>query len=224
MAYVHCMPARVIVLRHGLDNIVSGTLRTHEGDIDFRTRGHIIKVTNKIYRNCAWKPSAGDAVLIDADIGAAGAVVDHIELDIAAKAERGSVNPHLDVIAAMLPKHPVATKTLRVFRASGPVRLRFAACASRRDRRGQVQDEIVHAVYDDGAWAIWTVSKEGGKLASSGIDASVLTIIARAAGSDMIAGETERERSERIERNEIADARIAREAAAAPPPFDDCPF
>lgn len=225
MAYVHCMPARVMVLRHGLDNIVTGVLRTHEGEREFTTRGHVVKATNKIYRNCAWKPSAGDDVLVDAETGGDTMIVDHIERDLGARADGGSVNPHLDAIAALLPKHPPASKTLKVWRKGGAVRLRFNAMASRRDRRGALQDEVVHAIYDEGSWSIWSISKIGGELVSTGIDASVLPIITRASGADAISGETERERTERIEREEIAADKAAREAVRnAPPPFDDCPF
>lgn len=225
MAYVHCMPARVIEMRHGLDNIVQGRLRTARGDLDFRTRGHIVKATNKIYRYCAWKPSAGDDVLVDGDLSGETILIDHIEQDLHARAAEGAANPHLDIIACRLPTHPPATKTLRVCRDSDPVRLRFADCASRRDTRGRIQDEIIHASYSEGHWSIWTVTRDGGRLSSSGIDATVLPILARAAGLDLIAGETAREEAERLERNEIEAARQARAAAAAaPPPFDDCPF
>lgn len=225
MAYVHCMPARVMALQHGLDNIVTGTLRTPLGDLAFKTRGHIVKATNKIYRGCPWKPSAGEDVLFDAEINGSSAVVDHIERDLGPTVEKGAANPHLDTIRDLLPKHPPATKTLRVCRHGGPTRLRFAANASRRDPRGRIQDEIVHAMHDDGAWSIWTVTRDGGELSGKGIDAAVLPIIARAAGADLISGETERERSERIEREEIDADRAKRSAhAIEPPPFDDCPF
>jgi hypothetical protein len=226
MAYVHCMPALVTNLRHGLDNIVSGTLRTSRGDLSFVTRTHVVKATNKIYRSCPWKPSAGDRVLVDGDISGQSVVVDHIERDLGAAMDGGAESPHLNTLAALLPKHPPASGTMRVWRDEAPYRIRFAACASRRDRRGKVRDEIVHASYDDGRWSIWSVFKEGGELAASGIDAAIMTILARAAGADLLVGETERENSERIEREEVAAAREVRAAKRAPepPPFDDCPF
>lgn len=225
MAYVHCMPARVIELRHGLDNIVKGVLRSAKGDLSFSTRGHIVKATNKIYRACPWKPSAGDMVLVDGEITLDAMVIDHIEQDLYAEPVDGACSPHLDTIAEMLPRHPPATKTLRVCRDGDPVRIRFVATASRADARGKIRDEVVHAAWTAGKWALWTVTKDGGRLVSSGIDGAVLPIIARAAGLDMIAGETERERADRIERDEVAKAREQREAAAAAPlPFDDCPF
>jgi hypothetical protein len=225
MAYVHCMPARVTELRHGLDNLVQGVLRTARGDISFKTRGHIVKATNKIYRGCPWKPAAGQDVLVDGDLVGDAIIVDHIEQDLYAEPAEGASSPHLESIGAMLPRHPPASKTLRVCRDGDPVRIRFVAMASKADSRGRITDEVVHAAWTEGRWAIWTVARDGGGLASSGINAAVLPIIARAAGLDMIAGETDREKAERIERDEVAIAREARQAAAAaPPPFDDCPF
>ena len=226
MAYVHCMPARVIELRHGLDNVVQGVLRTPGGDLAFRTRGHIVKATNKIYRSCPWKPAAGEHVLVDGDVSKDAVLVDHIERDLHAEAADGAANPHLDAIAALVPTHPPASKTLRVHRTCEPVRIRFVETASRRDARGRIQDEVVHASLADGHWTIWTVARDGGRLASSGIDAAVLPIIARAAGMGLIGGETVREQADRIERNEVEEARRLRERAAAveAPPFDDCPF
>ena len=220
MAYVHCMPARVVILRHGLDNVVSGTLRTHDGEFEFKTRGHIVKATNKIYRNCAWKPSAGDDVLIDAEIGSKLITVDHIERDLGAKTETDSKNPHLDIIAGLLPKHPPATKTLRVWRKGGPIRVRFAEFASRIDRRDQLQDEVIHAIYEDDRWTLWTVTQQGGNLSTSGIDAVVLPILARASGMDLISGETEREK--RQAEKEPLTTTVAAPANTAP--FEDCPF
>lgn len=226
MAYVHCMPCLVTRLHHGMDNIVTGTLRTTRGDLEFRTRGHIVKATNKIYRSNPWKPAAGLHVLVDGDVSGGAIVVDHIEADHGAAADGGSASPHLDAIAALLPRHPPASATLRVCRDVMPYRLRFVPVASRRDRRGQISDEIVHASYDDGRWSVWSVAKEGGELASSGIDGPILTILARCAGADLIGGETEREREDRMEREEVFASREARLAAAqpSPPPFDDCPF
>lgn len=221
MGYVHCMPARVVTLSHALDNIVSGTLRTDEGDIPFKTRMHIVKATNKLYRNCPWKPSAGDEVLVDGDIGLECMMVDHIEKDHLPRANGGASSPHLDHIAGLLPKHPSASKTLRVWRRSEPIRIRFAATASRRDRRGIVQDEIIHAVHDNGEWSLWTVAKDGGAVVATGIDEAILPILARAAGCDLISGETEREKNVRIEEEE---RRACRKPAYEPPPFDDVPF
>lgn len=227
MAYVHCMPCLVTRLNHGMDNIVTGTLRTPRGDLEFRTRTHIVKATNKIYRSAPWKPSAGDRVLVDGDASGAAIVVDHIEPDHGAAADGNSASPHLDAIAALLPRHPPASATLRVFRDVMPIRLRFVPTASRRDKRGQVRDEIVHAMYDEGRWSVWSVAKDGGGLAASGIDGHILTILARCAGSSLLTGETERERSERIERDEIDASKAKRNAhlaPAEPPPFEDCPF
>lgn len=225
MAYVHCMPALVTMLRHGLDNIVSGTLRTTRGDLSFSTRTHIVKATNKIYRSCAWKPAAGDRVLVDGDIVGNAIIVDHLERDLGAAMDGGAASPHLNTIAAILPKHPPASKTMRVWRDEMPFRIRFAATASRKDRRGKLQDEIVHASYDDGRWAIWSVYKDGGELAASGMDGAIMQILARAAGADLLVGETERERSERVEREEVLAAREARRPPTRTElPFDDCPF
>ncbi len=224
MAYVHCMPALVAVLRHRLDNVVEGTLRTPQGDIEFITRGHIVKATNRIYRNAAWKPKAGDLVLVDGDLTQASIIIDHIEPDRMAHADGSAANPHLDAIAALLPKHPPASKDLRVYRAREPTRIRFCATASRRTARGGVQDEIVHAAHDAEGWRIWSVAKDGGAPTAKGIDPAILPILARAAGSGLLTGETEREAERRREIEEREAIHAQRSAAPEPPPFDDCPF
>ena len=224
MAYVHCMPALVAVLRHRLDNVVEGTLRTATGDVEFVTRGHIVKATNRIYRNAPWKPKAGDLVLVDGDLSGASITVDHIEPDVMSYANEGAANPHLDAIAALLPKHPPASKDLRVCRTQDPIRIRFCAAASRRTARGAIQDEIVHAAYDAAGWRIWSVAKDGGRPTAKGIDPSILPILARAAGAGLLTGETERERHDRAEIEEREAIRAQRTAAPEPPPFDDCPF
>lgn len=225
MAYVHCMPARIISLKHGLDNIVTGQIETCHGNKSFTTRGHIVKATNKVYRVCQWKPSAGQNVLIDAEITGDHVLVDHIEIDYSPDVLEVSDSQYLNMIAQMLPKHPPASKTVRLWRTSEPYRIRFALPASRQITPRTIQEEIVHAVYDKGLWKIWTVKRDGGHLATKGIDQAVMPIIARAAGCELLSGETEKEAFERKEREEIAASKASRIEIAAPSPvLEDCPF
>lgn len=226
MAYVHCMPVRVKTMRHGLDNIVSGTFETCDGDIEFSTRKHIVKATNKIYRGNAWKPSAGTLALVDGDLQGAMILVDHIEVDHGAATSDGAANPHLDVIAAMIPRHPPASATLRVWRGANPARIRLVALASRMDRRGLISEELVHGSYDSvsNRWSLWSVTRDGATLSGTGVDAAILPMLARAAGSGLLMGETEKERFERIEAEEIQASKDSRMAPTSKPPSDDCPF
>ncbi len=228
MPYVHCMPARVSEMNHALDNIVSGVLETPKGPLNFKTRGHIVKATNKIYTACAWKPRKDAYVLIDGQVDGEDILVDHIEDDLfQSLGLEPALNVHLDIIAKMLPKHPPATATMRVWRAGGDhYRIRFAHPASRKEGRGSVLDEIVHAAYSsDGQWYLWSIAKIGGAVVAKGIDGPLLPILARASGSDLLSGETEREREKRRndeERLKIeADRQKVQEEA---PAFDDCPF
>lgn len=222
MGYIHCTPAKIMVLRHALDNVVSGTLRTCHGDVEFRTRGHVVKATNKVYRGTEWKPRAGAAVLVDGELTPGAILVDHIEADHIGHAHGAAVSPHLDAIALTLPKHPPASATLRVHRASEPIRLRFAKPASRRDARGKLADEIVHAAYDaaNDEWALWTVDRATGNPVARGVDAPTLVILAREAGCDLIAGETARETAEQHDADEKRTATISSWSHAT----DNCPF
>ena len=185
MAYVHCMPARIILMRHGLDNVVSGTLRTPDDEMVFRTRGHIVKATNRIYRGTAWKPQAGADVLVDGDLTATGLIVDHIEPDLIG-GDRCD-DQHLEEIAKFLPSHPPASATLRVWRASAPYRLRFAKPITGEGRKNTPRPGILHAAYDpDGAaWRAWTTAQEGGELVQRGIDLHALSAIAAEVGIDI---------------------------------------
>lgn len=229
MPYVHCMPARVSEMNHALDNIVSGILETPKGPLSFRTRGHIVKATNKIYTACAWKPKKDAYVLIDGQVDGEHILVDHIEDDLfQSLALQPALNVHLDLIAKMLPKHPPATAMLRVWRAGGEhYRIRFAQPASRKEGRGGVIDEIIHAACSsDGKWYLWSVAKIGGAVIAKGIDGPLLPILARASGSDLLSGETEREREKRQNDEERIKIEAERQKAQEEEKrsFDDCPF
>jgi len=223
MGYVHCVPARVLRMSHGLDNIVSGIVDVDGREIGFTTRGHIVKAVNKVYRGSAWKPSAGARVLLDGEMRADDLLVDHVEADEHDAGAPFSFSPHLDEIAALLPTHPPASKTLRVWRGESGTRVRFADIASRRDARGRVVEEIIHGRHCEDGWHLWRVGREGGRRVGEGIDAAVLTILARASGRGMLAGETAAE-EDRRQQAEIREAARNRIAEAALPPDDDCPF
>lgn len=227
MGYVHCMPARVLAMTHGLDNVISGTLETEAGEMRFRTRGHIVKAVNKHYRSSPWKPRRGDQVTIDGDVGTDGVVVDHIEPEPVPAGAPASHHPHLEAIAAIT-ACPGASKTLRRHRGSTETRVRFAAYASRRDGRGRVAEEIVHAIHrhDDDSWHVISRRRADGTLATVGIDAEITVILARAAGRELLAGETAVE-VDRRQQDDLRRAAVDPRPVATtplPPPFDDCPF
>lgn len=217
MAYVHCVPARVVQMRHGLDNVVTGVLRTHDDEFPFRTRGHVVKATNRIYRNCSWKPSAGTDVLVDGDVLAAGMVVDHVEPDLMDGDACG--HEHLDALALLLPTHPVASATLRVCRTGAPFRLRFAKAITGEGKRGVRRPGILHASFDpEGAlWRVWTVAQDGAVLAGRGLDQHALPAIAAEIGVEIAAPKVG-------EDYEKAVRPAARKPIYEPPPFDDVPF
>lgn len=217
MAYVHCMPARVVQMRHGLDNVVSGVLRTHDDEFPFRTRGHVVKAANRVYRNVTWKPSAGDDVLVDGDVLSAGMVVDHVEPDLL----DGEIcrHEHLDALALLLPTHPVASATLRVWRAGTPHRLRFAKAITGEGKRGVRRPGILHAAFDPetGEWRVWTVVHEGGQIATRGVDQHALPAIAAEVGHEIAAPQ--------IGEDPVRPVRPStRTPIYDPPPFDDVPF
>lgn len=224
MGYVHCMPALCVQMTHGLDNIVTGVLDVDGRKIDFRTRSHIIKAVNKVYRGSAWKPSGGAKLLVDGELAPGSILIDHVEADAHDPADDRVSSPHLDEIAAMLPTHPVASKTLRVWKGDGVTRLRFADIVSRRDARGRIVEEILHGLHDEDGWHLWRVGRQGGQRLGSGIDAAVLTILGRAAGRALLTGETavEEDRRQQAEyRQAAAQSQVIEHVS---PPDDDCPF
>lgn len=223
MGYVHCMPALCVQMSHGLDNIVTGVIDVSGRRLEFRTRGHIVKAVNKLYRSNAWKPSGGARMLIDGDLGKDSIVVDHIEVDAHDNGEDHVSSPHLDTIAAMLPTHPPATKTLRVWRGEEGTRVRFADIVSRRDARGRVIEEVLHGHYDPEGWRLWRIAREGGQRTGSGIDMPVMTILARAAGCSLLTGETAAE-EDRRQQTEMREAARLKLEQCNLPPDDDCPF
>lgn len=223
MGYVHCMPALVVQMSHGLDNVVGGMVDVDGRRMAFRTRGHIVKAVNKIYRGNPWKPSAGARVLLDGELRGDDLLVDHVEADAHDGTAAFAFSPHLDAIAELLPTHPPATKTLRVWRGETGTRIRFADIASRRDQRGRVVEEILHANHATEGWHLWRIARDGGSHVGTGIDAAVLTILARAAGRGSLTGETAAE-EDRRQQAEMREAALARVPERAPPPDDDCPF
>lgn len=228
MAYVHCVSAHIVEMTHGMDNVVEGVLDIDGATTGFRTRGHIVKAVNRLYRGSSWKPSKGASVLLDGEMAADLLLVDHIEpARVAADAPIAS-SPHLDTIATMIPGHPPATKTLRVWRGVGSTRVRFADMVSRIDARGRLVEEILHAALHPDGWRLALIARQGAMPCDTRIDVPVLTILARAAGCPLLVGETAAEADRRRQDELRQDAGARREddrlRKADPPPFDDCPF
>ncbi len=79
MAYQVCMRALVVRHQHNRDNSVEGTINVQGQQITYKSRGHIAKAVNRIYRNVSWKPAEGEEVIIDGDLNGKHIIVDHIE-------------------------------------------------------------------------------------------------------------------------------------------------
>lgn len=162
MAYVYCMPATIITMKHGLDNIVSGVFQTPLGERSFITRKHIIKTTNKIYRNCPWKPAVGSKVLIDGDMDGVSVLVDHIEKDHLLEGFQLSNTGLATEIIMKSSKIPPATKTAKLFRDGRNIRMRLAEPYLKLLPNGKREEQIVHLVLNDIKLTAYVTSRIGG--------------------------------------------------------------
>jgi hypothetical protein len=156
------MPATIITMKHGLDNIVSGVFQTPLGERAFITRKHIIKTTNKIYRNCPWKPAVGSKVLIDGDMDSVSVLVDHIEKDHLLEGFQLSDAYPVTEIIMISKKLPPATKTAKLFREGRNIRVRLVEPYLKFLPNGKREEQFVHLVINDMKLTIYVTSKIGG--------------------------------------------------------------
>lgn len=217
MAYAVCVAARIEEMSHALDNIVSGTV-SHDGiQTPFRTRGHIVKATNKIYQANPWKPSKGDRVLIDGDFQKDGTlIVDHIEKDWVEAA--GAVDvPMLAKIAERLPSMQEMTSGLRHRKPKvpgEPTRLRWVKPFTVLHDRCERSDAVLHAVLDEDGWYLWGIEKTTGKPASASRADGLHRLMADALGIPSM-----------VAINPPPPSAMASPPADdGSPPYDDCPF
>jgi hypothetical protein len=216
MAYIHCISGQIIEFKHNLDNTIEGKFSTSLGEISFKSRGHVVKTTNKIYQNNAWKPAMGLNVLFDGDLVGDFLILDHVEIDQEDKINKKIKNKYTDVLLGKMKTLPVATKEIRY--NSRDNRFRFAEAVSRQDHRGNMSEEILHAAYSDDGWKFWTVTKKGGKISATSLDDESEIILARAVGLGSEKGLTVKEAQEEERKKRTAIK------AKVVVPFDDCPF
>jgi hypothetical protein len=149
-------------MKHGLDNIVSGVFQTPLGERSFITRKHIIKTTNKIYRNCPWKPAVGSKVLIDGDMDSVSILVDHIEKDHLLEGFQLSDAELAAEIIMKSNKLPSATKTSKLFKDGKNIRIRLVEPYLKILPNGKREDQIIHLVINDKKITVYTTAKIGG--------------------------------------------------------------
>lgn len=216
MAYVHCVSGEITEFKHNLDNTIEGKISTTRGDFFFKSRGHVVKTTNKIYQNNAWKPSRGAKVLFDGDINTNYLIIDHIELDHLSKINKTIINDYTDILLSMMKSLPVATKDIRY----NPVdkRFRFTGVVAKKDSKGAITEEILHGSLSEDGWRFWTTTKKGGKISATCLDDESEIILARAVGLGSEKSKTAKE----IQEEEKMKRKSLKVEVAAP--FDDCPF
>ena len=79
MSYMVCTRARIETLSYAPGNMIAGTLLIDGKSYPYRTRGHLVHATGKHWSETKWRPVEGDDVLIDAEKGPGGVVIDSIE-------------------------------------------------------------------------------------------------------------------------------------------------
>jgi hypothetical protein len=149
-------------MKHGLDNIVSGLIQTPLGERSFITRKHIVKTTNKIYRNCPWKPAINSKVLIDGDMDSVSVLIDHIEKDHLLEGFQLSDAELAAEIIMKTNKLPPATKTSKLFKDDRNIRIRLVEPYLKILPNGKREEQMIHLVINDKKIIVYTTAKIGG--------------------------------------------------------------